>query len=362
MGCPCFKSEDESTSKPEKDPLISSSVLRELSPEGFTILKIIGRGNFGKVCLVEKKTTKELFAMKILKKKIIEEKNQRIHTITERKILENSKSPFIARLYYAFQTTTKLFMVMEYLNGGELFFHLTQQRVFSELRAKFYIGEILLGLEYLHNNGIVYRDLKPENVMLDSEGHIRLTDFGLSKSGIGSDNPKAFTFCGTAEYLAPEILKSQGYDQAVDFWSLGALMYYMLSGAPPYYSKNRNEIFRNVLTRPIDPLFNISMDGNDLLLKLLKIDPSERIHIAEDVKAHPWFDSIDWQAMAEKKVTPPFKPSVKNMKDTSNFDKTFTNEKVEESFDVAGINPSPNQFSGFTYKDAESVEATLTTN
>lgn len=268
MGCPCFKSEDG----PEKESLIDASPLKGLKPDDFTIIRILGRGNFGKVCLVEKKNSKEFYAMKILKKKLIENRGQRVHTITERRILENSKSPFIARLYYAFQTPSKLFMVMEYLRGGELFFHLTQERVFTELRAKFYIGEILLGLEYLHNNGVIYRDLKPDNVMLDSEGHVRLTDFGLSKSGIDADNPKAYTFCGTAEYLAPEILKSQGYDRAVDFWSLGALMYYMLSGKPPHYSKNRNEIYKNILTKPIEPLLNISEDGNDLLIKLMKID------------------------------------------------------------------------------------------
>ena len=244
----------------------------ELGPHSFAVLKLIGRGNFGKVCLVEKKDNKMLYAMKILKKKLIEEKNQRQHTITERRILEKSNCPFIVKLHYAFQTRSKLYMVMEYVNGGELFFHLTQQRVFSEMRTRFYIAEILLGLDYLHTNGIIYRDLKPENVLLDNRGHIRLTDFGLSKSGIDGENPKAFTFCGTPEYLAPEIIKNLPYDKAVDFWSLGALMYFMLSSAPPYYSRNKSEIFKNVITKPIEPLMNLTEACNDLMLGLLTIE------------------------------------------------------------------------------------------
>lgn len=261
----CCKNEEETDSFIE-------NVSKDIKLESFRIIKLIGRGNFGKVYLVEKKDTKSLFAMKVLKKRLIEEKKQRAHTVTERNILEHSTSPFIAKLHYAFQNPTKLYMVLEYLNGGELFFHLTQQRVFSEMRTRFYLGEILLGLEYLHANGIIYRDLKPENVLLDSKGHVRLTDFGLSKSGLEGENSKTYTFCGTPEYLAPEIIKNIGYDKAVDFWSFGALMYFMLSGAPPFYSPNKNEIFKNVLTRPVEPLLNITADANDLMLKLLKID------------------------------------------------------------------------------------------
>lgn len=214
MGCliSCCKEEDD-----KKEPLNQEGVLGVINKNHFKIVKLLGTGNFGKVFLVEKKDTSELFAMKILKKKLIEENNQRIHTITERKVLEQLKCPFIVKLFYAFQTHSKLYLILEYLNGGELFFHLAQQVVFSELRARFYIAEILLGLEYLHSHGVIYRDLKPENVLLDSEGHVRLTDFGLSKNDIGRENPKAYTFCGTAEYLAPEILKNLGHDRAVDF-------------------------------------------------------------------------------------------------------------------------------------------------
>ena len=256
------------------EPLLTEIEEPILTPDHFKIEKVLGRGNFGKVCLVKKIGTEKLYAMKILKKRVIEDNKQRLHTITERKVLENSQCLFIVKLCYAFQTPTKLYMVMEYMNGGELFFHLSKEGTFSEIRAKFYIGEILLGLHYLHSNGIIYRDLKPENILLDSEGHIRLTDFGLSKNGIDASNPKAYTFCGTPEYLAPEILKSLGHDKAVDFWSLGAVMYYMLSGAPPFYSRNKSEIFKNVLNKPIERVPNITDEGNNLLQALLKINVS----------------------------------------------------------------------------------------
>jgi serine/threonine protein kinase len=265
----CCRGNEE---EPLKKPLIHPSSLDPLTPEAFEIIKVLGRGNFGKVFLVKKKGMDTLYAMKTLKKKIIEDRKQRAHTVTERKVLENSKCPFIARLYYAFQNASKLYMVMEYLNGGELFFHLSKEGSFSEIRAKFYIAEILIGLNYLHSQGIIYRDLKPENILLDCDGHIRLTDFGLSKDGLESESSKAYTFCGTPEYLAPEILRCQGHDKAVDYWSLGAVMYYMLSGAPPFYSKNKHEIFKNVLTKPIGRLQNITNEGNDLLQGLLKID------------------------------------------------------------------------------------------
>lgn len=271
--CSCITSDE--TPEPERKKSIkppSLSISEEISSKSFKSLKLLGKGNFGNVYLVAKKDTNEYFAMKVLKKKLIESSGQKAHTLSERKVLEACKSPFICKLHYAFQTSSKLYMVMELLSGGELFFHLSQQGLFSEIRTKFYVGEILLGIEYLHSNGIIYRDLKPENVLLDHEGHVRLTDFGLSKQEMHEKSSKAYTFCGTAEYLAPEILMSQGYTVAVDFWSLGALMYYMLSGAPPFYSTNKSQIFKNVMTKQVEPLLNVTEEANDLLLKLLQID------------------------------------------------------------------------------------------
>ena len=269
MGCPCFKAEG----KDEFEPLVTSGDPNEpITRQIFDIIKVIGRGNFGKVCLVKKKEASTLYAMKILKKSEIDKKKQKSHTLTERKVLSSADCPFIVKLFWAFQSNSKLYMVLEYMAGGELFFHLSKEGTFSELRARFYCGEILLALEHLHSNGILYRDLKPENILLDNEGHIRLTDFGLSKNGSDSSNPKAYTFCGTPEYLAPEILKNQGHGPAVDFWSFGAVLYYMISGAPPFYSKNKNEIFKRVLNTPIERLSNVTSEANDLFQALLKIN------------------------------------------------------------------------------------------
>lgn len=270
MGCllSCCKE----TEAADYEPLLENASSSKVGPESFEIIKVIGRGNFGKVCLVRKTGTDQLYAMKILKKAYVEEKKQIAHTKTERNVLASAKCPFIVKLCYAFQTPAKLYLVLEYMNGGELFFHLSKETAFSEIKARFYVGEILIALNYLHSNGIMYRDLKPENILLDEEGHIRLTDFGLSKSGVNVDRPNANTFCGTPEYLAPEILRCDEYDKAVDYWSLGAVLYYMLSGAPPFYSRNKNEIFKNVLTRPIGRLSGITNEANDLFQSLLKIN------------------------------------------------------------------------------------------
>ena len=204
--------------------LYSSS---DVQIEHFSILKVIGRGSFGKVYLVQKKDSGEYFAMKTLKKDVILRRNQKINTQAERIILEKIKHPFIVKLHYAFQNPEKLYFVIDFLNGGELFYHLRREQRFSEDRTKFYAAEILLALECLHNNGVIYRDLKPENVLLDSQGHIKLTDFGLSKIK-QTESEVTYTFCGTPEYLAPEIVRGEGYGKEIDFWALVSKLYRIL--------------------------------------------------------------------------------------------------------------------------------------
>lgn len=237
----------------------------------FKIECLLGKGAFGKVFLVTKKDTGELYAMKCLRKDMIEQRNQKIHTQTERAILGQVNCPFIVQLRFAFQTSDKLYMVMDFINGGELFYHMRKCLKFPEDRARFYSAEILLALEYLHQSNIVYRDLKPENVLVDSEGHIKLTDFGLSKKFFTGEK-KAFSFCGTPEYLAPEILKGTGHDQAVDFWSFGALLYEMLSGAPPFYSRNRDDMFQKMMTKPAEMKGYFSEQACDILRSLLQVE------------------------------------------------------------------------------------------
>ncbi len=199
----------------------------------FEIKKCIGEGSFGKVFLVKRKENNQVYAMKILNKDEFIDPKHKSNLMSERNIMSKIDYPFIVKLHQSFQTPWKLFFLMDFLNGGELFYHLKWEKRFTENKARFYAAEITLALSHLHKNGIVYRDLKPENVLLDISGHLWLTDFGLSKMGI-MGNKKVFTFCGTPEYLAPEIIQGKGYTKAVDWWSLGLLLFEMLSGRHPF--------------------------------------------------------------------------------------------------------------------------------
>ena len=219
--------------------LLGSAASEGINLTNFTILKVIGRGSFGKVYMVKMKSDGAIYAMKTLKKDFVIKTKQVANTKVERDIMQMVNHPFIVKLYFAFQNTEKLYFVCDFLNGGELFYHLCNQIRFSEDRARFYAAEIVLALEHLHENGIIYRDLKPENVLLDNYGHIKITDFGLSKLGLASKESQTNTFCGTPEYLAPEIIKAAGHGISVDWWSLGILTYEMISGINPFKSQSQ---------------------------------------------------------------------------------------------------------------------------
>ncbi|RKO96194.1 Pkinase-domain-containing protein, partial [Caulochytrium protostelioides] len=212
----------------------------------FEVLKMLGKGNFGKVLQVRKKDTGRIYAMKILIKKDVVEKREVQHTLSERNVLIQATSPFLVGLKFAFQTPEKLYLVLDFMNGGELFYHLQSETAFSESRARFYTAELISAIAHLHRYNIIYRDLKPENILLDSNGHIALTDFGLCKENISADKITN-TFCGTAEYLAPEVLLGRGYGKPVDWWSLGILFYEMTTGLPPFFSENTNMMFKKIL-------------------------------------------------------------------------------------------------------------------
>lgn len=360
--CPCLKPDKEeptfakpliSVNEPLQTEAESPKPIVSVTLSDFNIEKLLGKGAFGKVLLVTKKDTGQLYAMKSLRKEQIEERNQKAHTRTEREILGEVNCPFIVQLRFAFQTADKLYMVMDFINGGELFFHLRRCTKFPEDRTRFYSAEILTALEYLHKQGIIYRDLKPENVLLDSEGHIKLTDFGLSKKFFSGEK-KTFSFCGTPEYLAPEILKGIGHDQSVDFWSFGALIYEMLSGAPPFYCKNKDTMFRNMLSKPVEMKIHFSPQVVDLLRNLLQVEPKRRLQNINEIKKHPFFESIDWEKLNKKMVDPPFKPSVSGPKDLRYFDKMFTEESALDSVPDKTLNSvqkEANKYVDFTYRD-----------
>ncbi|KAF3311636.1 hypothetical protein TWF173_008255 [Orbilia oligospora] len=342
---------------------------KHFGPSDFQILRLIGRGTFGQVYQVRKKDTNRIYAMKVLSKKVIVQKKEVAHTIGERNILvrtATTDSPFIVGLKFSFQTPTDLFLVTDYMSGGELFWHLQQEGRFSEERAKFYIAELILALEHLHNHDIVYRDLKPENILLDANGHIALCDFGLSKSNL-SKNETTNTFCGTTEYLAPEVLlDEQGYTKMVDFWSLGVLVFEMCCGWSPFFAEDTQQMYKNIAFGKVRfPKDALSLEGRNFVKGLLNRNPKHRLGALRDaaeLKEHPFFADVDWEALKQKKSIPPFKPTLKSETDTQNFDTEFTNAPIPGSVrnDIVASTPlSPgmqNAFRGFTFVDERTLE------
>lgn len=309
-----------------------SSGKKKVTLENFEFLKVLGKGTFGKVILCREKGTGHLYAIKILKKDVIIQKDEVAHTLTENRVLRTTNHPFLISLKYSFQTADRLCFVMEYVNGGELFFHLSRERFFSEDRTRFYGAEIISALGYLHGQGIIYRDLKLENLLLDKDGHIKIADFGLCKEDITYGRTTK-TFCGTPEYLAPEVLEDNDYGRAVDWWGVGVVMYEMVCGRLPFYNRDHDTLFLLILTEEVKFPRNISSDARLLLGGLLAKNPTKRlgggVEDAREIMAHPFFSSINWNDLAQKKIPPPFKPQVTSETDTRYFDSEFTGESVE---------------------------------
>ncbi|KAI8098197.1 kinase-like domain-containing protein [Gilbertella persicaria] len=323
--------------------------------DSFDLLRVIGRGSFGKVYVVRKKDTNRIYAMKVLRKSRIISRSEVTHTMAEKTVLAKIRNPFIVPLKFAFQSPDKLYLVLAFINGGELFHHLQLEGRFDENRSRFYTAELLSALECLHDFNVVYRDLKPENILIDYNGHIALCDFGLCKLNM-KENERTNTFCGTPEYLAPELLLGQGYTKTVDWWTLGVLLYEMMTGLPPFYDENTNEMYRKILQDELRFPDDMSADARSLLRGLLTRDPNERLgnNGSEEIKNHPFFSSIDWKKLNQKKVQPPYKPSVDSAVDTTNFDDEFTSEAPQESLvDESQISSTmQEQFAGFTYNPA----------
>ncbi|KAJ0395319.1 hypothetical protein P43SY_002054 [Pythium insidiosum] len=303
----------------------------------------------------EKPDQGECYAMKVLKKQHVISSGLVNTTMAERKILTEIRHPFVVRLHYAFQDASKLYLVMDYLSGGALAAHLRRRRKFPEDWARFYAAEVAAAMAHLHSLNIIYRDAKLENVLLDHEGHVRITDFGLSKVGV-SDLKGAKTFCGTAAYIAPELLKGHSYGKAADWWSFGILLYEMIGGKPPYYHRNRDIMFQTILKQEwvrFPPEFSDS--AISLIRGLLTRDPTQRLGSgprgADEVLTHPFFDSISWPDLLEKRIQPPFNPGVGKL-DThyaprlNNFEITAR----DRTGSVLGPNrPYNNDFDGFSF-------------
>lgn len=295
----------------------SMVISTSMSVNDFDLLSVVGKGAYGKVFLAKKKHGKNagrVYAMKVLRKQDVFKKKQVEHTKSEQRILKHVEHPFVVRLRYAFQNNHKLYLVMDYYSGGSLFVHLRKSKRFSEVRARFYAAELVLSLAHLHYMHIMYRDLKLENILMDSEGHVAITDFGLSK-----EDDEGSTFVGTPEYLAPELLCSQrtasSYGNTIDWWSYGVLVYEMIQGHTPFWDKNRRQMFQNILTK--DPAFSpdlFSPVATDFLQRLLVKNPTSRMGCGKEgaieIMRHPWFDGLDWDAMLQRRVDPPFKPMV----------------------------------------------------
>lgn len=304
---------------------------RKMHAEDFEPLRCLGKGTYGTVLLVKQQGTGKLYAQKqfrkaslVVHKKLVEQ------TKTERAILESvNRHPFVVKLFYAFQDHEKLYLILEYAQGGELFHHLAQERMFSEDTASFYMGEMVLALEHLHKNlGVVYRDLKPENCLLDSEGHLLLTDFGLSKVAV-DENDHCKSIQGTVEYMAPEVVSGLKYGFAVDWWSFGALGYDLLTGSPPFTGNNHAKILEKIVKQKISMPYFLSPDAKDLLTRLLRKEPTKRLGacMPKDmltIKKHRFFRKIDWKKLAKREVEPPIQPLITDPEMAENFSNEFT--------------------------------------
>ncbi|CAB3367422.1 Hypothetical predicted protein [Cloeon dipterum] len=303
---------------------------RKYAVEDFQFLKVLGKGSFGKVLLAELKGTECYYAVKCLKKDVVLEDDDVECTLIERKVLAlGTKHPYLCHLFCTFQTESHLFFVMEYLNGGDLMFHIQQSGRFEQSRACFYAAEIVSGLRFLHKKGIVYRDLKLDNILLDFEGHVRIADFGMCKLQIYLDRT-ADTFCGTPDYMAPEIIKGLHYNQCVDWWSFGVLLFEMLVGQSPFNGCDEDDLFWSICNeQPYYPKY-LSKEAQSVLSLLLEKDSSKRLGTPEchagEVFEQPFFRSIDWGALERKELEAPFKPRVQHSLDVQYFDSAFTKE------------------------------------
>lgn len=338
---------------------------RPMTIDDFDLMKVVGRGAFGKVLLVRKKEGKNaghIYAMKILVKSHIIKNDQIENTKAEQHILKEINHPYVVRLRYAFQNPEKLYLIMDYYPGGSMFYHLRKSKRFSEERTRLYMAQLLTALMHLHSKQIAYRDLKLENILMDPKGNIALTDFGLSKEGqviegairASQADSGMKTICGTAEYMAPELLRHQPYGKVVDWWSYGILLFEMLTGRTPFVDRNRRQMFKNIMQSEVIYPSHISANARSLISKLLNRDPSRRLgggpNGGRDIMAHPFYESIDWDKLMRKEITPPFIPDVTSVDDISNVPEMFQNMAAVDS-PVNKKSGEGHHFEDFSYQE-----------
>eukprot|EP00698_Gefionella_okellyi_P012489 TRINITY_DN3366_c0_g1_i1.p1 TRINITY_DN3366_c0_g1~~TRINITY_DN3366_c0_g1_i1.p1 ORF type:complete len:351 (+),score=24.27 TRINITY_DN3366_c0_g1_i1:46-1098(+) len=332
-----------------------------VSIDDFELLAVVGKGRWGKVMQVQSKESGVIYAMKVLRKETLVQSNQMHHAKRERQLLELTNHPFIVKLHYAFQTRDKLYLILDWVNGGELYFHLKREKMFPEDRVRLYVAQLALALQHLHSLNVIYRDLKLENVLLDGDGNVKLTDFGLAKQFVFGET-KTYTFCGTPEYLAPEVLDGEGYGVSADWWCLGALTYEMTHGLPPFYSTNLHEMYARILSGEEIPLkSSLSPEIKSLLRGFLTRSPERRLGSGpgafQQIKSHPFFAGLDWDLLLQKRIAATFIPQTESSLDIRNFDNEFTRELALDSPVIARQLSNPGMLSSFSFSADDTLRA-----